>query len=658
MMDAEGRVIGLSRRFGKLVTIKDGKPTNKAIMHGGKQGLSLPAGWRDRPSPLFVVEGPTDAAGSTSAGLACVGHPTNSGGVELLAKLLRDWPADRDIVIVGENDRKPDGEWPGRAGAESVARWLAARLGRRVFWTLPPAEAKDVRDWLTADARSETPWPDRGAELAAHLIGNAVVIDPPEGPTAPNAPDSGPNDGPDNPHRLAAGFLDSLSPGGPPHRLRYWRGEFHHYQVGAYHPVPDDDLRAQVVAWVRAEFLRLHSLDVAAWQGKTGDKGLSPRVRPVTMNLIGNVLQALRGMCLLSAAIEAPSWIDGATGPDPSVMLPVANGLLDLEAATAGRPGCLLPASPSFFTPTAATFSYDPSAPEPVEWLKFLATIWPNDPESVACLQEWFGYLLTPDTRQQKILFLLGPKRGGKGTVARVLRELVGLLNMVGPTLGSLATNFGLSPLLGKSVAVIADARLSGRVDAVTITERLLSISGEDALTIDRKHRDPVTGKLNVRFVILSNELPRLGDSSGAFAGRLILLRLTESFFGKEDPKLFDRLRKEMPGILLWAIDGWRRLQNRGRFVQPASGAELIKDMENLSSPVGAFVRDRCIVGPGCSVEVGELYQAWRVWCDQHGRKEPGTEETFGRDLRAAVPSINRSRPRTQEGRISLYTGI
>jgi putative DNA primase/helicase len=466
-----------------------------------------------------------------------------------------------------------------------------------------------------------------------------------------------PNDGPDNPHRLAAGFLAAVSPGGPPYRLRYWRGEFHRYAGGAYRPVPDDDLRAELTEWVRAEFVRLNTAERAAAVA-LDTVNRPPRVRPVTVQLIGNVLQALRGRCLLPAAVEAPAWIDGATGPDPARLLPVRNGLLDLDALAAGRSPCLLPPSASFFTPTALPFDFDPHAPAPREWLRFLSSVWPDDPESVACLQTWFGYLLTPDTRQQKILFLLGPRRGGKGTIARVLRELVGPLNMAGPTLGSLATNFGLAPLLGKSVAVVSDARLSGRSDATVITERLLSISGEDAMTVDRKHRDPITVKLPTRFVILSNELPRLGDASRALAGRLVLLRLTRSWFGKEDHGLFDRLQPELPGALLWAVEGWRRLRDRGRFVQPESGAELVRDMEDLSSPVGAFVRDRCRVGPGAQVEVGELYREWRAWCEDHGRKEPGTEETFGRDLRAAVPEVEKTRPRVEGGRQSVYTGI
>ena len=67
------------------------------------------------------------------------------------------------------------------------------------------------------------------------------------------------------------------------------------------------------------------------------------------------------------------------------------------------------------------------------------------------------------------------------------------------------------------------------------ITERLLSISGEDSLTVDRKYREPWTGKLPSRFLILSNELPRLTDSSGALASRFVMLTMVTSFYGRED---------------------------------------------------------------------------------------------------------------------------
>ena len=95
--------------------------------------------------------------------------------------------------------------------------------------------------------------------------------------------------------------------------------------------------------------------------------------------------------------------------------------------------------------------------------------------------------------------------------------------------------------------------------------------------------------------MLLTNELPKLTDSSGALPGRMILLRLTQSWYGNEDTALTDRLLAELPGILLWAIAGWQRLRDRGHFVQPDAGKELIGELADLASPVGAFrPRLRC----------------------------------------------------------------
>ena len=75
-----------------------------------------------------------------------------------------------------------------------------------------------------------------------------------------------------------------------------------------------------------------------------------------------------------------------------------------------------------------------------------------------------------------------------------------------------------MQPLLGKSIAIISDARLNGR-DSSIVVERLLSISGEDVLCVNRKNKDQWNGKLPSRLMLCTNELPRLGDASAAIAG-------------------------------------------------------------------------------------------------------------------------------------------
>jgi putative DNA primase/helicase len=139
--------------------------------------------------------------------------------------------------------------------------------------------------------------------------------------------------------------------------------------------------------------------------------------------------------------------------------------------------------------------------------------------------------------------------------------------------------------------------------------------------------------------VILTNELPRLIDSSGALAGRFLVWTMDVSFYGREKPGLTDELCTELPGIFNWALDGLQRLRARGRFAQPQSSEDAIRQLEDLGSPVGAFVRDRCALGGDRVVPCDELYQAWRSWCDDNGRHRTNTQ-VFGRDLRATRPEL------------------
>jgi putative DNA primase/helicase len=303
----------------------------------------------------------------------------------------------------------------------------------------------------------------------------------------------------------------------------------------------------------------------------------------------------------------------------------------------------LSPHNPRLFMINCLPYDYDPAAsPYPKKWMKFLRQLWPGKTGRRArrVLQELFGLMLTSDTRQQKIFLIVGPKRSGKGTIARVLTALLGNNNVAAPTLAGLSSHFGLSALINKRAAIISDARLGPRADVHTVAERLLSISGEDALTIDRKYREPWTGRLNVRFLILTNELPRIADASGALASRFVLLTLTESFYGKEDQDLTQKLLTELPGILNWALWGLDRLRQRGWFEMPRSSREAVQSLEDLASPVKAFLRDWCVVDPNQRASVKSLYDAYVLWCEGHGYAKADPAPVFGRNLGAALPRV------------------
>lgn len=164
---------------GKVIGINDRSPSgSKKRRRGSNAGLTFdPETWMEstiEPGFVFLVEGMSDTAALMSLGLSVVGRPNNTGGVDLLAVLLRAVPIDKVIVVIGEHDRKDheslsltvkkwhkptcDGCsscWPGKYGAITTAKHLAQQLGRPVAWAFPPENAKDAREWLRSQPSDE-----------------------------------------------------------------------------------------------------------------------------------------------------------------------------------------------------------------------------------------------------------------------------------------------------------------------------------------------------------------------------------------------------------------------------------------------------------------------------------------------------------------------
>ncbi len=307
--------------------------------------------------------------------------------------------------------------------------------------------------------------------------------------------------------------------------LRHWRGGWWLWRTSR---------------WIEAEDRAVRSLLYRFTESALFVSGKSLAPWAPTRRKIGDLLEALAAITILPADRDQPSWLDDRT---MGVVVSLENGLLDVEARR------LLPHTPLFFNQTSVPFAYEPDAPSSARWLRFLEDLWPNESDALNLLSEWFGYVISGRTDLQKILLMIGPTRGGKGVIARILTQLIGRKNVAGPTLNSLGGEFGLAPLIGTALAVISDARFAGR-DSSVVIERLLSISGEDTLTVNRKYRDQWTGKLPCRLHVVSNELPRLGDASEAIIGRIVLLLTTRSWLGKEDHDLEPALRAEMSGVL------------------------------------------------------------------------------------------------------------
>jgi putative DNA primase/helicase len=586
---------------------------------------------------VFVVEGEKDADNIRKLGF--VGTCNPGGASKGKSKWLPEFNASfigKRVCIIRDRDDV------GIAHAQHVAAGIHAYAAEVRGPVDPPGDAHDISEWI--ETTKPLAYGLVGIAEAAPLFDPAVITSP-TAPT-PAGGSLGERDKNGNlilsPKRTmptASAFVREFytHPDGPTlttySQLPFiWRNNRHEPSEWAM-------IEAELFPW-------LHEAMRYIQNPQTKELELAPfDANPSTVRA---AQQTVSAYTIAANNVSPPIW------KKPECDDPPADELLVCRSNSIHLPtGKIIPPTPRLFVTASLDFDYDANAPSPAKWLEFLDQVFPGDAESVCLLQQWFGYCLTQDTRQQKILAMIGQRRSGKGTTATVLRRLVGEGNVAGTTVSSFSGQFGMQNLIGKTLAIIPDARFGG--DTTAVSERLLSISGEDALDIDRKFLPAVTMKLKARIMILSNDIPKVSDVSGALAGRFLMLRFNQTFYGRENFDLQKQLDAEMPGILLWAIEGWHSLRAMGRFFEPKASRQERQEFEDSASPIGVFVRDCCNVGHGLDEWPADLYAAWRQWCTEQGRDHPGTVQQFGRDLRGAVPGI--SIHQCTDGR-RYYSGI
>jgi putative DNA primase/helicase len=678
---------------GALVGLQIIKPDGTKFFLNGtpSPGAYHVIGKPSKSGPIVIVEGYATAVSIHEATGFCCVVAISAGNLLSIARKIRAALPDAEIIMGADDDAWTDGN-PGVTAATAAAAEIRARVVRPVWAGDRPIKHTDFND-LHADEGIEAVKrcflghnPDRNSDEPGavsdkpfdkpasvdnnsgsseavhsfHTAGNAVQEPDRHSAPAPSHADDDP--GPDvmpdyvygraedhdddifiysgTPLLTAQAYQDALPADG---KVLFWRGEFYTWNGHRYVVRDKVFIHKELYRFMASCFT--HKVDP-----KTGDRevvAFSPK-----RSNIEDVMHALTAVCYVDLD-EPPTWIVNHVGDVPAgEIIAFRNGFLHWPTRR------LLKSDPRLFVISALDFDYNPHADTPVEWLKFLSSAWKSDAESIEALADMFGYMLTDDTSQQKAFMMIGPPRCGKGTILRVLENLVGPHNRVSPSLASIGTQFGLQPLVGKRVAMISDARLSGKVDQQPIVENLLRITGEDALSVPRKYLGDWTGKLSTRFVLASNETPGFTDASAALANRFILFKFNTSFLGREDHGLTGRLLRELPGIVLWALAGLDRLKARGYLIQPESSRELADELRETSSPISEFVAEKCVVGEGYEVDRSELFEAWREWCKSQGMDHPGTMARFGKLLSATAPGIGRSQPRENGTRRNCYTNI
>ena len=193
-----------------------------------------------------------------------------------------------------------------------------------------------------------------------------------------------------------------------------YRGAFYEWTGTHYREYPDEELERDLYEFLNAALaLSRHG-----------------KVTPFNpnKNKVSEIVHALRRCCLIPRDCDTPCWLEKTKSKySPAAnLIACRNGILNLKTRR------LQPHDPLFFATNCLPLDYDAAAPKPKRWLRFLEEIWPGDKdgkydaEAEETLQEIAGYLLTSDTRQQKIFLIIGPPRSGKGTIVFVLMRLLG----------------------------------------------------------------------------------------------------------------------------------------------------------------------------------------------------------------------------------------
>ena len=380
----------------------------------------------------------------------------------------------------------------------------------------------------------------------------------------------------------------------------------------------------------------------------------------ITPRLVSEVLESLSATDQVWIPLQdaPPAWLkDAGNRPHPDNIIALHNALID---GSGDQPVRLDPTD-DFFTLTYLPIKYDSNAVCPF-WLEKLGQWFTKVPMiddqasesanqnqtseslhkvpdklSIGILQEWFGYALTHQTRYPNILGLTGPARSGKGVITRILYTLTGRENVASPTLLSLAGKYGLQNLARKRLTFIHHADLS-KTDAETrrVVYRLYNIAGQKSWQQDR---------IDMRFVLVSDFLSQLIDPTGLLTGRIICLQTTQSFYGREDIRLEEKLLAELPGIFNWAMEGFFRLKKRGFFLESPADQEIRIMAAERDLSVSDFVNECCRLGPQTHLRCQDLYDGYKHWITQEGIAAMGRTQ-FYEEFQRAFPACIRSKVR------------
>lgn len=314
--------------------------------------------------------------------------------------------------------------------------------------------------------------------------------------------------------------------------------------------------------------------------------------------------------------------------------LNLQNGTLDLDTFA------LRPHRQSDNFTYVLPYSYDPTAQAP-RWHRFLREVLVRplldrdgnptgklepDDELITLYQELWGYSLTTLTHHQILVFQVGEGGNGKSVAIKVLNGLLGehlATTLDFAKLGAQG-NYDIAKIPGKRVLLSTESQKGSRIPE----DILKKISDGEPLTANQKYETPFEFVPIGKIWWSMNHLPRITDTTMSIWRRFKIIPFRRSFSEKDgsaDINLVDKLMAELPGILNWALLGWERLLNTGRFTEAKAVEEEVGAYRAASNPVRLWLEERCRVRNQegkpypPTTKATDVYDDYLTWCEANG---------------------------------------
>ena len=307
-------------------------------------------------------------------------------------------------------------------------------------------------------------------------------------------------------------------------------------------------------------------------------------------------------------------------------LLNVQNGIIHLKT------GALHPHARAAMCSRISRAAYRPELKgQESAWTRAIAQIVP-DAEERAYLQKWAGYLLIGAAPEEKLLFLYGTGGSGKGT----------FINTIGYMLGDYADTVDIEVFLssrndghgGGANASPEIAKLAG-IRAAMASEtpigrkmneaKLKSITGRDDITARFLYGQQFTFTPAVKFVLSSNYLPALRDSTDeGVRRRLVIAPFMENLDDVRDIHLKERLQEpdEMAAVLSWCVDGCLRWQKEGLGKPPRRFLKQMGMFYADSDALQQFIDDECYTGTDARAAVKAFHERFIEWSGEKVKRK------------------------------------